>query len=353
MHLTPTPPARARRPWLTLLALAGGVAMLHLVLWQGMADSFAAESPTNHRAVVQVRTLTPAPPPPVQAPTPVAVVARPAPPPARRLVKPSAEPMPPLTPAPMPTAVAPAPMLVAAALPAQPTPEPAPAVAVAAEPDDLPVYRTRIPPAMTLNYEMHRGAWSGTGELQWRPTASGYQARLEGRIAGFSILTWVSQGGFDAAGLAPVRYTDRRRGKGEQAANFQREAGKISFSGPSTEYPLLQGAQDRMRWIIHIAAIASADPKRLASGSRLTMYVVGARGDAEAWAFLVQGSEEVVTGNSTVRATKLLREPRKPHDTRVEVWLAPSLHYLPVRARLTNEGAPALELVLQTAQPLS
>ena len=205
---------------------------------------------------------------------------------------------------------------------------------------------------MTLHYHMHRGALRGAGELTWRPGASGYVARLEGRIAGFSILTWVSEGGFDAAGLAPVRYTDKRRGKSELAANFQRGAGKITFSGPSTEYPLLPGSQDRMSWMIQIAAIASADPKRLSTGARLAMYVVGARGDAEVWAFKVQGVEDVATGDNPVQAIKLLREPRKPQDTRVEVWLAPSLHYLPVRARLVNEGS-ALELLMQTAEPAS
>lgn len=338
-----------RRPWLTLLALAGSVALLHLALWHGVANSFAASPlPERNKAALQVRTVElPAP----VAPQPVALVAvaKPAPRPLRRVAKPPVEHEPaatPMEPTPLPAQAEP--VLVASALPAQAVLAPTP-VATTAQ-DDVPVYRTQIPPAMTLNYEMRRGSWSGTGELQWRPTPTGYQARLEGRLAGFSILTWSSQGGFDAAGVAPVRFTDQRRGKSALAANFQRSAGKISFSGPSTEYPLLQGAQDRLSWMIQIAAIASADPKRLASGARVAMYVVGARGDADVWAFRVQGMEMVTAGESTMRTIKLLREPRKPHDTRVEVWLAPGLHYLPVRARLTSDGAP-LELLLQNTQP--
>ncbi len=341
MHSAPTTRSPTRRPWLTLLALAGVVAWLHLVLWQGVASSFAADSPARNPVVVQVRTL-PAPP----EPTPVAVAAKPTPPPPRRVTPPPAEPAPPQEEVTVPAE----PVLVAAALTAQTSAEPT-LVASAAQ-DELPQYRTQIPPAMTLHYHMHRGALRGTGELAWRPSAKGYVARLDGRMAGFSILSWVSEGGFDAAGLAPLRYTDKRRGKGELAANFQRGAGKITFSGPSTEYPLLPGAQDRMSWMIQIAAIASADPKRLVPGARLAMYVVGARGDADVWAFRVQGVEEVATGDSPVQAIKLVREPRKTHDTRVEVWLAPSLHYLPARARLTSEGS-ALELLMQTAEPAS
>jgi hypothetical protein len=51
-----------------------------------------------------------------------------------------------------------------------------------------------------------------------------------------------------------------------------------------------------------------------------------------------------------VPTIKLLREPRKPRDTKVEAWLAPSLNYLPAKARLSSEGS-ALDLTLQSAQP--
>jgi len=242
------------------------------------------------------------------------------------------------------------PVLVASALPEQAFAA-AQMVSVVHSPDapDVPVYRTTAPPPITLQYVMRRGMISGTGELQWRRSAKGYEARLQGRVAGMNILSWTSQGGFDKAGLAPTRYTDSRRGKSEQAANFQRQAGKITYSGPSTEYPLLDGTQDRLSWMIQIAAIATAEPKLLAPGGRIAMFVSGARGDADVWSFRVQGTETVDTGDTQRRAVKLLREPRKPHDTRVEVWLDPAEHHLPVRAKLSNEG-DTLELVLQATQ---
>ena len=343
MHLPP-PPSTIKPLRLPLLALAAGVALLHLALWHGVAESFEpGTAPGHNPKALQVRTVEPAPLPAALA-EPVARTAKPAPPPHRM------RPQSPAEIAATPSASPVEPVLVAVALPAQAMAEMTPVLEAA--PDDVPVYRTTMPPAITLNYEMHRGLLSGTGELLWRPTADGYSARLAGRVAGFSILTWVSEGSFDAAGIAPLRYTDQRRGKDTQAANFQRQAGKISYSGPSTEYPLLQGTQDRLSWMIQIAAIASAEPKRLAPGSRVAMFVTGARGDADVWAFVAQGIEDVNTGDTTMRAVKLLREPRGAHDTRVEVWLAPSLHHLPVRARLSNDGS-TLELRLQTSQPAS
>jgi hypothetical protein len=350
MHLTAAKPSTPHRPWFRLLAVAVGVAALHLALWQGVADSFAADTaPDRVLPALQVRTVMPPAPTDVQ-PVAEVIVAKPSPPPLRA---PAAVPAAVIEPEQAPPATLPEPpaepALVAAVLPAQSSLEP---TLVATAADDVPVYPTRMPPAMTLHYDMRRGAISGTGDLQWRPTAKGYQARLEGRVAGFSILTWASQGNFDAAGIAPTRFTDQRRGKSEQAANFQRGAGKISYSGPSTEYPLMDGAQDRLSWMIQVAAIAQADPKRLAPGKRVAMFVTGARGDGDVWSFLVQGVEDVSTGSGNLRAIKLLREPRKPHDTRVEVWLAPSLHHLPVRARLSSDDS-ALDLQLQTAQPAS
>jgi hypothetical protein len=343
MDRAATPRPVTRRLAFTLGAIALGVGLLHVVAWQRLAPLLGLGSAVAApQAPVQVRHLA-APAAPDQAPAPALLPApRPAPAKTVAAAPPRAEP------APDPA------VLVAAALPA---PEANLLVAVGDKPvagrqDDVPVYRTQPPPATTITYDMQQGRWSGTGDLQWRPAHGGYEARLEGKVAGFKVLTWTSQGGFDAAGLAPVRFTDQRMRKSAQAANFQRQAGKITYSGNEAEFPLLQGAQDRLSWMIQIAAVAEADPRRLATGQRVSMFVSGAKGDADVWSFRVEGPEDVSTGDQTVRAVKLLREPRKAHDTRVEVWLAPSLHHLPVQARLTSEGS-TLQLRMLSTQPPS
>ena len=213
----------------------------------------------------------------------------------------------------------------------------------------MPVYPTRIPPAFSLRYDMSRGAISGLGTLAWTHEASGYSLRLEGTVPLLGpLLLQHSAGSFDAHGLAPERFTDQRRGRAELAANFMRQAGKITFSGSTVEVPLLPGTQDRVSWMVQLAAIAQADPGRVKVGQKLTLHVVGARGDANAWSFMSSGLQPVRVGGRTLEAVKLVREPRKPHDTLVEVWLDPARHHLPVRARLTEgRGGEALELVLQ------
>lgn len=213
--------------------------------------------------------------------------------------------------------------------------------------EKVPVYATRVPPSTTLRYVMSRGPIAGEGELRWQRNSGSYELRLEGRVPLLgTLLTQVSKGGFDSAGLAPERHTDKRRRRGEQAANFQRDAGLITFSGSSAQYPLVPGAQDRVSWMVQLAAIAQAWRGSLASGEHIVLLVASARGDADVWSFRVLGTETVSLPAGPVPALKLLREPRRPYDTKVEVWLDPARHHLPVRARLTDTNGDPFELQL-------
>jgi hypothetical protein len=213
---------------------------------------------------------------------------------------------------------------------------------------EVPVYPTRIPAAAVLTYDLRRGLFSGTGELSWRPEGDRYAARLEGRVAGLTLLEWSSQGRFDSAGLAPDRYVERRRTGSRQAANFQRDAGKVTYSGPAHEHPLVRGAQDRLSWMLQIAAIAQARPEAVARDATVSMWVSSARGDGDVWTFRSYGAQRLDLAGSAVQAVKLERLPREPYDTRVEVWLEPTRGYLPVRARLTSgRDDDVLDLVLR------
>jgi len=208
---------------------------------------------------------------------------------------------------------------------------------------EVPVYATRLPPAGRWHYRLQRGLAVGEAELRWSPRAdANYELQLEGRVAGVTLLDWVSQGRIDAAGIAPERLALRRRGRDRQAVNFQREVGKITFSGPTHELPLLPGAQDRLSWMLQLPAIMAAAPERSAIGATVLLYVAGARGDGDVWSFVVEGVEML----GSTPALKLVREPRKLYDTRVEIWLDPAGSYMPLRTVQTpTGGGAALELV--------
>ncbi len=303
--------------------------------------------------------------PHVPAPVPVPVRVRRAPLPRAKAAPPAAERQTADATAPPPDAPA-APVRLAlntpAAHPAAPVvaptvaalaPAPAPAPAAAAAGDEaIPHYRTRPPPPITLRYVMHRGILRGTGDLVWRPQGEHYELRFDGRVAGLAVLTQVSTGGFDHAGVAPERFTDQRLRRGTTAANFQRAAGKITFSGPATEFVLRDGAQDRLSWMVQLAAIVAAEPHLATPGAKVVMYVVGSHGDADVWSFRCIGAEAVETGAGTVDAIKFVREPREAYDTTVQVWLDPHRHDLPVRAtQKSGANDEGFDLRLQEALP--
>jgi hypothetical protein len=264
---------------------------------------------------------------------------------------PAAEPAAPVVAAkaPMPKVVHAAPPKPAASAPVPPavvvTPPPIDVAAVPAPTIDVPVYATRLPAPATWRYALSRGLASGEAQLSWRPDEQQrYEMRLEGFIAGISVLDWVSTGAIDAAGIAPERFVIRRRGRDSQAANFQRDAGKITWSGPTHEVPIVPGVQDRLSWMVQLPAVIEAAPQRFAAGANVVLMVIGARGGADVWTFRVAGPDSV----DGAPALKLVREARKPRDVHVEVWLDPARGHMPLRAVLTQpEGGAPLELVLQ------
>ncbi|HEY2558509.1 MAG TPA: DUF3108 domain-containing protein [Caldimonas sp.] len=215
-----------------------------------------------------------------------------------------------------------------------------------------PVYHTRLPPPATLHYEVRRGLLSGEGQIRWQRAGDGYRLVLDASIAGLTLLLQTSEGAIDANGVAPVRFVDRRARRAAQAANFVRDAGKITFSGTAVEWPLLAGSQDRLSWMIQLAGIAAAQPELLVEGGRISMAVAGARGDADVWTLRYAGVETIETRRGAVRAVKLVREARSAYDTSAEIWLDPEHSYLPARATQRNgSGAVEYDLLLERIDP--
>ena len=198
-----------------------------------------------------------------------------------------------------------------------------------------PVYPTRIPASVQLHFTLRRGDVVGEANLDWRVEDDGYVLQLQTSMPHGRAAEQRSQGGFDSAGLAPLRLADRRRGRDVRAANFQREHGKISFSGPRQEWPLYGGAQDRVSWLVQLVAIVGAAPEALHEGAEVLMWVASARGALGIWRFEVRGREPPSSGDAR-SVWWLVREPVHPYDVRVEVWLDPDRSYWPVRLRQTR-----------------
>jgi len=335
--------ATRRRTFLGMLSLAA--VLLHAAFLSELEWTWPQREAPRAQAVL-VRTIEPAAVenaapaieptaaaalPPVAPAVPAAAV--------RRVVAAKA----PRPQAPTLLAVAPKPRV-------EPAPAAAPAAAASQPAGDEPIphYRTQMPGTATLRYQVSRGMLHGSGELQWRPQGDQYELKLESKLGGMTLLTQVSRGGFDADGIAPVRFTDWRLRRSTVAANFQRDAGKVTFSGSTQEFPLEPGVQDRISWMVQLAAIVAAQPNLRAPGAKVVMHVVGANADASVWAFKCAGNETVETDMGTIDAVKYVREPRGPNDTTAQAWLDSKHHFLPARATLrSGPNDEGFELKLQ------
>jgi hypothetical protein len=100
---------------------------------------------------------------------------------------------------------------------------------------------------------------------------------------------------------------------------------------------LVPGAQDRLSFMLQLSAIVDAAPEKRVAGAQIALFVTGARGDADVWTFTVESVDAVdVPAGRVPGALHLRREPRKPYDTRAELWLDPARSHLPVRVRLSS-----------------
>ena len=188
---------------------------------------------------------------------------------------------------------------------------------------------------------------AGSGTLDWTTDGSEYQLRLESSALFITLLTQTSVGKLGPAGLLPERFSDKRFNRSEKAAHFQREAGKITFSGKQISAPLQAGAQDRLSMLMQLAAMAAGGAAQLAQAGQVALQVVNTE-EADSWLFLVQESEKTLVPAGESMALHLVRNPRKEFDSRLELWLAPSLGYLPVRILQTEANGNTFELQLRS-----
>lgn len=380
------PAAERRRQRHVWVAVVAAVLLGHAALLGGL-DAMPGAGAAGPVPTLSVRTIVPVvvEPPVVLAAPEVIPVAAPStaatPPPRPRPPRSAREPASAPVAAAVPEATQasapsePAVPVAAAASQSAPAPAPAPAEAampvaaasaasaavgeleappplVAAGDKPPPIYRTQLPPPVTLRYEARRGFLRGTGEIRWRRNGDAYSLALEARIAGLTLLTWTSDGRIDDAGLAPDRFLDQRARRAAQAANFRRDSGRVTFSGSKAEWPLLPGSQDELSWMIQLAGIAAADPELLVEGGRITMVVVGARGEARVWTLRSVGRETVDTAAGPVAAVKLVRDNLGPYERGYEIWLDPQRSWVPAHVTQRNAtGGAELDLLLERFEP--
>ncbi len=213
-------------------------------------------------------------------------------------------------------------------------------------------YKTNAPPSADLHYSIQAAQkgikLKGKGFVQWRNINRTYLATAEIRAALLGkILEEKSEGNFDAFGLAPSNFTEKRLRKSPVVVSFNRQARHIQFSATDATVPMLGGEQDRYSITWQLASVARGTPGKFKPGSTWKFLVAGRR-DVQAWTFKVMQQEKTGTGMGELTTMRVLRLAEDPKDQEIEIWLAPSLGWYPVKLRIAEPDGDHVEQILES-----
>lgn len=270
-------------------------------------------------------------PEPVPDPTPAEA-------PAQAMAEP-AEPAEPAAPAAAAAQVADA----APTTPAQPaTPEPA---------ASAPVFEW--PPSTRLSYKLtgnYRGPVEGQASVEWLRTGGRYQVLLEISVGpSFAPLLTrrlSSDGELTAEGLRPRRYDEETkvalRAPRRQTIFFEDEF--VRLPGGKV-LPLPPGVQDTASQFVQLTWMFTTRPELLEPGRSVELPLALPR-YLDRWLYEVLERETLDTPVGPIETVhvKPRREPRPGVELTAEVWVAPSLQYLPVRIVIRQDAETWVDL---------
>lgn len=340
--------------WRPLTALAALVVAAHALLLQASpAQLGAGLDPDNAGGkILTTRSIDAAPAPPVETTAAPAAAKKSIKTAQNTLKKPSNQPLTQQIPAQaapeviaptesqpesLPIAEAPA-ETASAATPTQTT------TTLPVGPKTTPVTAISLPGSVRLQYKViglsKNLNYQATAELDWKTNGDTYVAMM--KVSAFLVgsRSMTSVGNITGSGLAPTRFADKFRS--ELAAHFEADKGKITFSANTPDAPWIEGVQDRVSVFLQLSGMLAAKPQDFPPGTSVTFLTIGPR-EADTWTFIIEAQENLDLMGGPMAALKLTRKPRKEFDQKVEIWFSPSLGYLPVRSRITQQNGDFID----------
>jgi len=214
-----------------------------------------------------------------------------------------------------------------------------------------PKLKINPPPSADLAYSIKARQSGleigGNAVLQWNVSGGKYSIVAETRamLVG-KILDERSEGSIDEHGLAPATFTEKRFRRNQSTATFDRKARMIRFTESAQTYPIKGGEQDRASALWQLISIARAAPSKFKTGTSWTFFVAGQE-DGDSWTFKIGKPEKIRTAIGEVTALHVLKsDVPESNGRRVDIWLAPSHEWYPVKIRFTESGGEYIEQTL-------
>lgn len=223
-------------------------------------------------------------------------------------------------------------------------PEPPAPQAVSMQPRAL----RELPRRVTLRYALQTGEGGftlGYTLITWHASGDRYVLESVTGASGVTALlvrssaTQRSEGQITVRGLVPDHYLmDRGKGRVQQA-RFDWQSARLSLSEAEVDLPT--EAQDLLNFPFHLALTLRGDEEpwhmAVTDGRRLREYAFRIVGQGPAPAAAQHGDALHLRGS-------------RAGDGTLDVWLAPALHWLPVRIRTVDHKGTAMVLTLERAE---
>lgn len=215
-----------------------------------------------------------------------------------------------------------------------------------------PGQKINPPPTAELHYQIkarQKGlALEGEAVARWEVSGTRFTTSSQTRAALLGkILDTRSQGTIGASGLAPASFEEKRMRRPAQSTVFDQAAKTVRFGENGETLPLKGGEQDRNTVLWQLISVARAAPAKARPGSQWRFTVAGRR-DLDVWTFRAVGQEKVATGAGEFAALHVVRVPEPgSKDQQLDIWLAPSLEWYPVRLRYSEDDGDFIEQTLQ------
>lgn len=213
------------------------------------------------------------------------------------------------------------------------------------------------PASTRLDYRLrgnYRGAVTGHARVEWLREGQRYQVHLEVAVGpGFAPLisrTMSSEGVLTPMGIRPHRFDEDTR-----ILLAARRRLTLQFQGTDLVFPngrrewAPPGVQDAASQFVQLTWLFLTGQERLAPGREIRLPLALPR-RLYAWRYVIEGEETLDTPMGPLKAWHLRPVVENTgSDLRAEVWLAPSLQYLPVRLVIRQDEQTYIDLMLQAA----
>jgi hypothetical protein len=203
-----------------------------------------------------------------------------------------------------------------------------------------------VPPSGDLQYDtFYNGVRNQPGTIHWSSDGKTYDMVVSLPVPFIGSFTYSSHGHIDAFGLAPDQYVEKRGHRPEDVSVFNRTTKQIVFTRTPASLPLSDGAQDRFSMVMQLASLVRGNPDAYKPGVTRQFFVVD-NDSGEIWPVETIGDETIRTQDGYLSVRHFMRLPRHAGDQRrIDVWLAPSLGWLPARLVQTEPNGTEVELL--------